>query len=153
MRATFHRYGGTETFLGFYDVHADVLAGIFRKRKGLAELADAFRRLRTCYPGRRLYVVLDNLHRIHDNPRFLALLRRLRISPVFTPTEASWLNAIEPHFGVLKRATLVGSDDREHVLRRRRIYRYLRARHRTLGNAAHPLTRVRTVAPIKLERH
>ena len=153
MRATYHRHGGTETFLGFFDVHADVLAGVFRKRKGLRELEEAFRRLRACYPNRRLYVILDNLHQVHDHPRFLALARRLRITLVFTPTEASWLNAIEPHFGVLKRATLVGSDDREHVRRRRRIYRYLRARHRRLGNAAHPLTRIRTVTPIKLERH
>jgi len=153
MRATYHRHGGTETFLGFYDVHADVLAGVFRKRKGLREIDEAFRRLRACYPHRRLFVVLDNLHQIHDHPRFLGLARRLGITLAFTPTEASWLNCIEPHFGVLKRATLVGSDDREHVLRRRRIYRYLRYRHRTLGNAAHPLTRIRTVTPIKLERH
>lgn len=153
MRATYHRHGGTETFLGFFDVHADVLAGVFRKRKRIREIEEAFRRLRACYPHRRLYVILDNLHQVHDHPRFLAFARRLRITLVFTPTEASWLNAIEPHFGVPKRATLVGSDDREHVLRRRRIYRYLRARHRRLGNAAHPLTRIRTVTPIKLEWH
>lgn len=153
MRATYTRRLGTETFLGFYDVHADVLAGVFRRRKRIPELGEAFRRLRACYPNRRLYVVLDNLRNVHDNPRFLALAKRLGITLVFTPTEASWLNAIEAHFGVLRRATLVGSDDREHVLRRRRIYRYLRARHRRIGNAAHPLMRIRTVTPIKLERH
>lgn len=153
MRATYTRRSGTETFLGFYDVHADVLAGVFRRRKRIPELSEAFRRLRACYPNRRLFVVLDNLRNVHDNPRFQALARRLGITLVFTPTEASWLNAIEAHFGVLRRATLVGSDDREHVLRRRRIYRYLRARHRRIGNAAHPLTRIRTVTPIKLERH
>lgn len=98
-------------------------------------------------------MVLDNLRHIHDNPRFLALARRLGITLVFTPTEASWLNLIEPHFGVLRRATLVGSDDRDHVLRRRRVYRFLRYRHRRLGNAAHPLTRIRLVIPIKLEGH
>lgn len=154
MRATYTRKLGTETFLGFYDVHADVLAGMFRRRKRIPELSEAFRRLRACYsPRTQLYVILDNLRNVHDNPRFLALATRLGIRLVFTPTEASWLNAIEAHFGVLKRATLVGSDDREHVLRRRRIYRYLRARHRRLGNAAHPLARIRTVTPIKLERH
>ena len=154
MRATYTRRLGTETFLGFYDIHADVLAGVFRTRKRIREIADAFRRLRACYAPRiQLFVVLDNLRNVHDNPRLLALARRLRITLVFTPTEASWLNAIEPHFGVLKRATLVGSDDREHVLRRRRIYRYLRARHRRLGNSAHPLARIRAVTPIKLERH
>jgi hypothetical protein len=90
---------------------------------------------------------------IHDHPRFLALARRLGITLVFTPTEASWLNLIEPHFGVLKRATLSGSGDRDHVLRRRGVYRFLRLRHRKLGNASHPLTRIRLVTPIKFERH
>lgn len=149
MRATYSRSLGTETFLGFYDVHADVLSGVFRKKKCLRELGEAFRRLRSCYPRRRLFVVLDNLHQIHDNPRFLALARRLRITLVFTPTEASWLNLIEPHFGVLRRATLTGSDDRDHVRRRRRIYRVLRYRHRKLGNATHLLTRIHLVTPIK----
>jgi hypothetical protein len=81
--------------------------------------------------------------------RFLALLRRLHIHPVCTPTEASWLNAIEAHFGVTKRATLTGSDDPEHLTHRRRIYRYLRYRNRRVGQAAHRLTRIRSIRPIK----
>ncbi len=133
--------------------HADVLAGVFRPRKRIRELGEAFRRLRACYPNRRLYVILDNLRNVHDNPRFPALATRLRITPVFTPTEASWLKLIEPHFGVLERATLDGSDHPDHRSRRRRIYRFLRYRHRRLGNAAHPLTRIRRVTAIKLERH
>lgn len=153
MRATYRRTLGTETFLGFFDVHADVLSGIFTKRKGLREIGAAARRLRACYPRRRLYVILDNLHLVHDHPRFLRLCKGLRIELVFTPTEASWLNNIEAQFGVLKRATLTGSDDRDHISRRRRIYRFLRHRHRRLGNAAHPLTTIRRVRPIKLDRH
>lgn len=154
MRATYTRRKGTEQFLGFLDVHDDVLGGLFRKKKGLRELGEAFRRLRACYPADvRLVVILDGLHNTHDHPRFRALCRELGITLAFTPTEASWLNLIEPHFGAMKRATLVGSDDREHIVRRRRIYRYLRLRHRHLGNAAHPLTRIRVVRPIKLDRH
>jgi hypothetical protein len=51
----------------------------------VVELCDAFRRLRRCYPRIRLWVVLDNLHNVHDNPRLLALLKKLRIQPVWTP--------------------------------------------------------------------
>ena len=83
----------------------------------------------------------------------MALLRRLHITPVPTPIDASWLNAIAAHFGVTKRATLTGSDDRDHVPRRRRIYRYLRYRNRRVGQANHPLTRIRSGRSIKLERH
>ncbi len=62
-------------------------------------------------------------------------------------------NAHETHFGVLGRATYAGSDDPAHVVRRQRVYRYLRQRHRTLGNSAHPLTHMRGVKPVNLERH
>jgi len=150
MRATYTRTKGIEVFLGFYDVHANVLSGIFRTRKRISEVADAFRRLRACYPHRRLFVIIDGLHQVHDHPRFLAICRKLRITLVFTPTEASWMNPIETHFGVLGRATYAGSDDPEHILRRRRVYRYLRLRHRTVGNAGHPLTQIHT---IKLQSH
>lgn len=98
-------------------------------------------------------MILDNLHNIHDHPRFLRFLRRLRIRPVFTPTEASWLNLIEAQFGVLKRFTLANTDDLDHIVRRRRIYRYLRYRHKKLGRLRHPLNRMRTIRPVKLEEH
>jgi DDE superfamily endonuclease len=67
----------------------------------VVDVSEAFRRLPACYPRRRLFVIMDNLRNVHDHPRFLALLRQLRIEPVWTPTEASWLNLIEAHFGVL----------------------------------------------------
>lgn len=153
MRATYRRPHGTEQFLGFYDVHADCLNGLFRRRKRVAEVSEAFRRLRACYPRKRLFVIMDNLRNVHDHPRFLALLRRLRIQPVPTPTEASWLNLIEAQFGVLKRFTLANTDDPSHRVRRQRVYRYLRHRHRALGRLRHPLNRIRSVRPIKLERH
>lgn len=98
-------------------------------------------------------MILDNLRNTHDHPRFLALLRRLRINPVPTPTEASWLNLIEAQFGVLKRFTLANTDDPTHAVRRRRVYRYLRYRHRKLDVLWHPLNRIRSVRPVKLERH
>ncbi|PYV19464.1 MAG: hypothetical protein DMG21_01545 [Acidobacteria bacterium] len=122
VRATYRRLPGTEQFLAFYDVHANCLNGVFRRRKRIHEVAEAFRRLRRCYPRRRLFVVLDNLHNVHDHPRFLTLLRHLRIPPVWTPTEASWINLIEAQFGVLKRFTLAHTDDPTHASRRRRIY-------------------------------
>lgn len=153
MRATYHRRCGTEQFFGFYDVHADCLDGLFRKRKRLPELMDAFRRLRRCYPGKKLFVVMDNLRALHDHPRFLSLLKRLRIKQVCTPTEASWLNLIEAHFGAMKRFTLANTDDPSHLVRRRRIYRYLRYRHRKTGTQDHRLAGIRSIRINKLEPH
>lgn len=153
QRATYRRLHGTEQFFGFYDVHADTLNGFFRKRKRVADLCEALCRLRRCYPNTRLFLILDNLKNVHDHPRVLALMRRLRIHPVWTPTNASWLNLIEPQFGVLKRFTLNNTDDRSHAVRRQRIYRYLRYRHRQTGTVSHPLARIRTISRNKLYRH
>ncbi len=40
-----------------------------------------------------------------------------------------------------------------HVARRRRIYAYLRYRHRKLANFRHPLNRIRSFRSVKLEQH
>jgi len=151
MRATYRRPKGTEQFLGFYDVHADCLSGLFRRRKRVAELSEAFCRLRACYPRRPLFVIMDNLRNVHDHPTFVALLRRLHIHPVYTPTEASWLNAIEAHFGVTKRLT--GSDDHDMSPAGGVSIGYLRYRNRRVGQEDHPLPRIRSSRPIKLDRH
>jgi len=153
MRATYKRPHGVEHLLGFYDVHADCFAGVFVKRKRVVELCTAFRRLRRCYPRRRLFVILDNLPHVHDHPRFLQLLRRLRIHPVYTPTNASWLNAIEAQFGHTKRGALTDTDDATHQAQRRRIVRYIRYRNRKARSHGHPLTHLLTSRNIKLERH
>jgi hypothetical protein len=73
-------------------VHADCLSGVFRRPKRVVDVSEAFRRLPACYPRRRLFVIMDNLRNVHGHPRFLALLRQLRIERVWTPNEASWLD-------------------------------------------------------------
>ena len=142
MRATYHRPHGVEHFLAFCDVHGDYLNGVFRSRRGVEEVGDAFLRLRRCYPHRQLFVVLDNLHLVHDHPRFLSLLKKLRIHPVWTPTQASWLNLIEAQFGVLKKFTVANTDDPSHEQRHKRVRAYLNYWHRRLGNQDHPLKRL-----------
>jgi transposase len=110
----------------------------------------AFRRLRACYPRRqRLYVVMDNLN-THRHPDLRAFYRMHRITVVPTPTYASWLNLIEAHLGVMKRFVLNGSDDSSHLIRRRRISRYLTWRNRQAASTSCPLYRFRS---IKLEEH
>jgi hypothetical protein len=133
MRATYRRTQGIEYFLGFCDVHADCLAGHFAKRKRVVELEASFRHPRACYPRRRLYVILDNLPHVHDYPRFLRLLHRLRLTPVYTPTDASWLNLIEPQFGLLKRFALTDTDYPDHRFRSHRLARH-RRRNRSAGH-------------------
>ena len=150
QRATYRRTHGTEQFLGFYDVHQRCLMGACRRRKTARDVLAAFHRLRGCYPARRrLYVVMDNWS-THRHPALQAFYRAHRITVVPTPTYASWLNAIEPHLGAMKRFVLNGSDDPTHLVRRRRISRYLTWRNRQAGSTACPLSKFRF---IKLARH
>lgn len=142
LRATYRRLGGTEQFLGFYDVHRDCLAGTIHKRKTVDDLLAAFRTMRRAYPQSiRLYVIMDNLP-LHKNLALATYFRENRITPVWTPTYSSWLNLIECQFTATKKFTLSVSDDPDHHARRSRIYRYLRWRNRQAGSHRCDLAKV-----------
>lgn len=128
-RATYTRKQGTEQLHGFYDVHADCLAGRVRKRKTAKDIEACFAKLRSAYPIQiRLYIVLDNLSaNVRAAKNFFP---GHNMEAVYTPTEASWLNAIESEFTALHAYTLKNSDDPTSSIRRRRIYRYMRWRNR-----------------------
>jgi hypothetical protein len=53
------------------------------------ELCEACSRLRRSYPGKRLFVILDNVKDVHDHPLVLALMRRLRTHPIWPGRFAS----------------------------------------------------------------
>ena len=107
--------------------------GQVRKRKTVADLLAVFARLRACYPlATRLYVVMDNLN-THKHARLKAFMADHNIEPVYTPTYASWLNAIESRFAPLKKFAIAGTDDPSHEYRRWRIARYLTWRNRAKG--------------------
>lgn len=150
LRATYRRLQGTEQLLAFYDVHANCLVGEVHKRKTSADVLEAFQKLRACYPpALRLYVVMDNLS-THRHVRLVEFMAASNMEPVFTPTYASWLNAIESHFAPLKKFTLQVTDDRDHHRRRRRIRKYLLWRNCEAGTDSSPLA---TFMSNQLEGH
>lgn len=125
LRATYRRLEGTEQLLAFYDVHAGCLVGEVHERKATADLLQVFRKLRHCYPPSvRLHVVMDNLSS-HKTLRLADFMAANNIEAVFTPTYASWLNAIESHFAHVRKFTCQLTDDRSHMARRTRIHDYL----------------------------
>lgn len=150
LRATYNRKCGTEQLLAFYDVHADCLQGMVRKRKTSADVLAAFRRLRACYPPQvRIYLIMDNLSS-HKHKAIAGFMETSNMEAVWTPTYASWLNAIEAHFCSLKKFVLSNSDDMSHEERRKRIARYLTWRNREHSARACPLAAFRR---IKLDGH
>lgn len=74
---------------------------------GRRQLIAFYRQLDQTYPdAERLYVVQDNWS-IHQHPDVLAALAALpRITPVFLPTYAPWLNPIEKLWRWLRQAVL-----------------------------------------------
>ncbi|MFQ5473245.1 MAG: transposase [Dehalococcoidia bacterium] len=150
FRATYKRTQGVEQFLAFYDVHADYLVGQVRKRKTHKDLLAVFARLRNCCPmEQRIYLVMDNLN-THRHPLVNAFYLSNDIEPVWTPTYASWLNAMEAHFGGVRKFAINGADEPTHQHRRRRIQRYLTWRNREHRVKHCPLARFRYN---KLDRH
>jgi len=138
-RATYRRTKGTEQLLGFYDVHSDCLSGTIHKRKTSQDVLAAWKRLRACYPATiRIHLIQDNLSS-HRHPILQQFARQHNIRLVPTPTYASWLNAIEAHWGPIKRFCLNNSDDPDHTTRRRRIYRYLTWRNKQRAKRNCPL--------------
>ena len=150
LRATYRRLEGTEQLLAFYDVHAKCLVGEVHERKTSADILEVFQKLRACYPAEvRLYVVMDNLSS-HKTALLGDFMAKSNMEPVFTPTYASWLNAIESHFFGVRKFTCQVTDDRSHVSRRQRIRDYLLWRNHQAGADSTPLA---LFMSIQLERH
>jgi hypothetical protein len=61
--------------------------------------------------------------------------RKNKVRLCFTPTNASWANPIEAHFGPLRQFTLANSQHPNHTIQTRALHRYLDWRN---ANARHP---------------
>ncbi|MEV6227959.1 IS630 family transposase [Saccharopolyspora shandongensis] len=114
--ATFHRTHGVTNSHGCYSVGDDTLWGINRGRKGIGPSWAALKSIRAARPdGAPIYVILDNLS-AHKNWRILRWAARNKVELCFTPTNASWANPIEAHFGPLRQFTLANSNHPNHTV-------------------------------------
>jgi len=134
LPATYHRTHGVTYFHGCYSVGDDTLWGVNRRRKGAGSLA-ALKSIRAARPdGAPIYVILDNLS-AHKGAKIRSWARKNKVELCFTPTNASWANPIEAHFGPLRQFTLANSDHPNHPVQTRQLHAYLRWRN---ANARHP---------------
>ncbi|MGW3661527.1 transposase, partial [Streptomyces sp. NPDC005151] len=81
-----------------------------------------------------IYVILDNLS-AHKGTKIRAWAKKHKVELCFTPTNASWANPIEAHFGPLRQFTLANSHHPNHTVQTRELHHYLRWRN---ANARHP---------------
>ncbi|MFE4599407.1 IS630 family transposase [Kitasatospora indigofera] len=132
--ATYHRTHGVTYFHGCYSIGDDTLWGVNRRHKGSAQSLAALRSIRAAQPdGAPIYVIMDNLS-AHKGAKIRAWARKNRVELCFTPTNASWANPIEAHFGPLRQFTLANSNHPNHTVQTRELHRYLRWRN---ANARH----------------
>ncbi|MGW0939775.1 IS630 family transposase [Streptomyces sp. NPDC002666] len=135
LPATFHRTHGVTYFHGCYSVGDDTIWGVNRRHKGSAPSLAALQSIRAARPdGAPIYVILDNLS-AHKGSKIRRWARKNKVELCFTPTNASWANPIEAHFGPLRQFTLANSHHPNHTVQTRALQRYLRWRNQ---NARHP---------------
>ena len=89
--------------MGAYDYYHKRFRGYLTSSKSGDGWVRFLRWVRGKYPsGGRVYLIQDNLS-THTTPAAVTEARRLRITFVPTPTNASHLNPIETHFRTLRR--------------------------------------------------
>lgn len=135
LPATYTRTHGVTYFHGCYSVGDDKLWGVNRRRKGTTNTLAALKSIRAARPDdATVYVILDNLS-AHNGKRILRWAKNSNVHLCFTPTNTSWANPIEAHFGPLRQFTLANSNHPNHTVQTRTLHAYLRWRN---ANARHP---------------
>jgi transposase len=113
VRATYKRTMGVRHLMGMYDYYHRTLRGYLSRRKRGSDWVRFLRYVRHWYPsGERIYLIQDNLS-AHTTAACRSEARRLKITFVPIPTNASQWNPIETHFRSIRQIALTGSDYRE----------------------------------------
>lgn len=79
-------------------------------------------------------MILDSLS-AHKGSKIRQWARKNKVELCFTPTNASWANPTEAHFGPLRQFTLANSNHPHHTVQTRALQAYLRWRN---ANTRHP---------------
>lgn len=117
---------GTASLYAAMDVSTGQVIGRVTQRHRAKEFIDFLRQVERAVPEHLdLHIVLDNssTHKTKQVEQFLA--KRPRIVLHFTPTSASWLNAVEGWFGQLTRRALQRGVFTSVMALRDEIHRYI----------------------------
>jgi hypothetical protein len=141
LPATYTRPHGTQQWLAFLDIRKGQLWGYFSRRKCWKDVLRALKWMRSRYPVKeRVYLILDNFSP-HQRPEVRRWACNNKVSLVWTPTNASWLNHIECQFAELKDFVFRNSNYRSHHEVRLALNHFLR--YRNQRNAKHKKTNLK----------
>lgn len=125
IRANYERPKAMRHFLAFYDLETGRLYGRFTKSKTATQWLAFLKWIRSRYPSQqRLHIVTDN-YPTHVGIAIASWALAHNVQFYFTPTNASWLNRIESHFGPLKKFAMQPSDFRSFEEIQQAIESYL----------------------------
>jgi len=145
-RATYHRDLGVRHFLAYYDLKTDRLYGYVTEHKKRPDFVRFLKWVRRRHPlSQRLHIVLDN-YGTHVSAAVAAWAATHNARLYFTPTNASWLNRIECHFGPLKKFALHNSDHGTHAEQEAALMSYLSWRNHQRPIAVQSLAKTRNRA-------
>jgi hypothetical protein len=113
----------------------DTLWGVNHRHKGAANSLAALKSIRAARPDRAPIYVITDYFSAHRGAKIRAWAKKHKVELCFTPTNASWANPIEAHFGPLRQFTLANSNHPNHTVQTRALHSYLRWRN---ANARHP---------------
>ncbi len=101
-----------------------------KHKKHATVVLDFLKAIRRRYANaKRIYLVMDNLS-THKTPAILAWCRSNQVSPVFSATNASWMNRLECHLTAAHYFVIKNSDPADHRDVGQRMQEYLRWRNR-----------------------
>ena len=129
LRATYRRTEGVRHMIAALDLSTGKIHYRIRDRKRWREFLAFCKTLRARWPDEKLYLVLDNFSP-HKRPEVLDWCAANNVELVFLPTNASWLNWIEPEFTAVRYFALNGTDHRSHEQQDAAIGAYIRWRNR-----------------------
>jgi len=138
LRATFNRTQGVRHLFAAFDLRADKLYGHVKPRKRRGEFLAFLRYVRSLHPLEiRIAIVLDNFSphlttKLDQRVGEFATANNIELA--YVPTNASWLNRIEPQFTGLRYFALDGTDHRSHAKQGQMIRRYISWRNRNACN-------------------
>ena len=134
LTATYKR-NGTTRLLAALAVHEGTIEDRYVDSTNHANFLSFLKHLYRSNPGKKLYVIADNLNAHKHKDVFAWVAKRRRMSLHFTSTHASWLNQIEIWFNIFKRDVLKGGVWRSRQALVSQIMTYIR---RYNDNRAHP---------------
>jgi transposase len=128
-RATYQRTQGVRHLLAALDMNRDHLYGHVKTTKNRTKFLEFCRYLRSLYPPQvRIAIVLDNYSphlSTEKDDRVGRWAEANNVELAYVPTNASFLNRIECHFGALRYFALNGTDHRSHQEQNSVIRRYI----------------------------